>query len=282
MNLTDLGTIKTLCAKYGFSFSKGLGQNFLIDAFVPQEIAEMSSASGIGVIEIGAGMGTLTVELANIAKKVVTIEIDKSLIPVLNETLSEYDNIKVVNADVLQTDLHKLIEEEFSGMEVVVCANLPYYITSPIVMYLLEQKLPIKSITVMVQKEVAKRLCGTPTSGDYGAISLSVAYYAKGSILFDVAPSSFYPAPKVVSSVIQLDILEKPPVNVDEDFFFKFIKTAFLQRRKTLANAISNGFAGSISKTSVYDALLKIGKPQDARGETLTLKDFEQLISYLK
>ncbi|MEG0771058.1 MAG: 16S rRNA (adenine(1518)-N(6)/adenine(1519)-N(6))-dimethyltransferase RsmA, partial [Clostridia bacterium] len=277
MNLTDLGTIKTLCAKYGFSFSKGLGQNFLIDAFVPQEIAEMSSASGIGVIEIGAGMGTLTVELANIAKKVVTIEIDKSLIPVLNETLSEYDNIKVVNADVLQTDLHKLIEEEFSGMEVVVCANLPYYITSPIVMYLLEQKLPIKSITVMVQKEVAKRLCGTPTSGDYGAISLSVAYYAKGSILFDVAPSSFYPAPKVVSSVIQLDILEKPPVNVDEDFFFKFIKTAFLQRRKTLANAISNGFAGSISKTSVCDALLKIGKPQDARGETLTLKDFEQL-----
>ena len=220
--LSDIGTIKDILSRHGFTFSKSLGQNFLINPSVCPRMAEFSGADkGVGVIEIGPGIGVLTNELCKLADKVVAIELDKRLLPVLEETLGVYDNLKVVNADVLETDLHKLIEEEFSGMEVVVCANLPYYITSPVIMKLLEDKLPISAITVMVQKEAAQRICAEVGSRQSGAVTVSVNYYAKPEMLFSVSAGSFMPAPKVDSAVIRLNVLDEPPVKVnDEKKFF--------------------------------------------------------------
>ena len=279
--LSDIGTIKDILSRHGFTFSKSLGQNFLINPSVCPRMAELSGADkGVGVIEIGPGIGVLTNELCKLADKVVAIELDKRLLPVLEETLGEYDNLKVVNADVLETDLHKLIEEEFSGMEVVVCANLPYYITSPVIMKLLEDKLPISAITVMVQKEAAQRICAEVGSRQSGAVTVSVNYYAKPEMLFSVSAGSFMPAPKVDSAVIRLNVLDEPPVKVkDEKKFFSVIKASFSQRRKVISNSLSSGL--SLDKSKTAELLEKSGVPLNARAEKLSLQNFADIANNL-
>ena len=243
-------------------------------------MAELSGAkSGVGVVEIGPGIGVLTNELCKLADKVVAVELDKRLLPVLDETLAEYDNIKVINADVMELDLNALIAEEFEGMDVVVCANLPYYITSPIIMKLLEDKLPIKAITVMVQKEAAQRICAEVGSRMSGAVTVSVNYYAKPSMLFSVSAGSFMPAPKVDSAAIRLDILSKPPVQTNEKKFFAVIKAAFSQRRKVISNSLSSGL--SLSKEKTLDILKSANVPSNARAEKLSLDDFANIANNL-
>lgn len=274
--LSDIGTIKEILGRHGFTFSKALGQNFLINPSVCPRMAELSGAAqGVGVIEIGPGIGVLTNELCALADKVVAVELDKRLLPVLEETLAEYDNIKVINADVLELDLQKLIEEEFAGMEVVVCANLPYYITSPVIMKLLEDKLPISAVTVMVQKEAARRICAPVGSRESGAVTVSVNYYAKPELLFDVSAGSFMPAPKVDSAVMRLDILDEPPVKTDEKKFFAVVKAAFSQRRKVISNSLSSGLG--IGKAEVLTILEAAGVPANARAETLSLQAFADI-----
>ena len=276
-NLSNISVIRDVLSRHGFSFSKGLGQNFLINPTVCPRMAEMGNAKpGWGIIEIGAGVGVLTAELARRADKVVCIEIDSRLLPVLDETLAEFDNIKIVNEDVLKVDLHKLIEQEFAGMPVAVCANLPYYITSPIIMNLLEAHLPIASLTVMVQKEAAARLCAEPGSREVGAVSIAVRYYSDPKILFQVSRGSFLPAPDVDSTVIRLDVRDRPPVEVgSEEQFFKVVRAAFSQRRKTLPNTLSAGL--SIPKAQAIEMLEKAGIPTNLRAEQLTLDQFALL-----
>lgn len=280
--LSDIGTIKDILSRHGFTFSKSLGQNFLINPSVCPRMAELSGAdSGVGVIEVGPGIGVLTNELCRLADKVVAVELDKRLLPVLEETLGEYDNLRVVNADVLELDLHRLIEEEFEGMEVVVCANLPYYITSPVIMKLLEDKLPVKAITVMVQKEAAQRICAEVGSRQSGAVTVSVNYYAKPEMLFGVSAGSFMPAPKVDSAVIRLDVLSKPPVEVEnEEKFFAVVKAAFSQRRKILANSLSSGL--SLDKSRVFEILQECGIPENIRAEKLSLQNFADIANCLR
>ena len=276
-NLSNISVIRDVLSRHGFSFSKGLGQNFLINPTVCPRMAEMGNAKpGWGIIEIGAGVGVLTAELARRADKVVCIEIDSRLLPVLDETLAEFDNIKIVNEDVLKVDLHKLIEQEFAGMPVAVCANLPYYITSPIIMKLLEAHLPIASLTVMVQKEAAARLCAEPGSREVGAVSIAVRYYSDPKILFQVSRGSFLPAPDVDSTVIRLDVRDRPPVEVgSEEQFFKVVRAAFSQRRKTLPNTLSAGLG--IPKAQAIEMLEKAGIPTNLRAEQLTLDQFALL-----
>lgn len=280
--LSDIGTIKDILSRHGFTFSKSLGQNFLINPSVCPRMAELSGAdSGVGVIEIGPGIGVLTNELCRLADKVVAVELDKRLLPVLEETLGEYDNLRVVNADVLELDLHRLIEEEFEGMDVVVCANLPYYITSPVIMKLLEDKLPIKAVTVMVQKEAAQRICAEVGSRQSGAVTVSVNFYAKPEMLFGVSAGSFMPAPKVDSAVIRLDVLSKPPVEVaSEEKFFAVVKAAFSQRRKILANSLSSGL--SLDKSRVFEILQECGIPENIRAEKLSLQNFADIANCLR
>lgn len=279
--LSDIGTIKDILSRHGFTFSKSLGQNFLINPSVCPRMAELSGADrGVGVIEIGPGIGVLTNELCQLADKVVAVELDKRLLPVLDETLGEYENLKVINADVLELDLHKLIEEEFKNMEVVVCANLPYYITSPVIMKLLEDKLPIKAITVMVQKEAAQRICAEVGSRQSGAVTVSVNFYAKPEMLFSVSAGSFMPAPKVDSAVIRLDVLDSPPVEVNnEEKFFAVVKAAFSQRRKILANSLSSGLA--LDKTKVFEILQECSIPENIRAEKLSLQNFADIANCL-
>lgn len=279
--LSDIGTIKNILSRHGFTFSKSLGQNFLINPSVCPRMAELSGAGKcVGVIEIGPGIGVLTNELCKIADRVVAIELDKRLLPVLKETLAEYDNLKVINADVLEINLHKLIEDEFSGMEVVVCANLPYYITSPVIMKLLEEKLPISAITVMVQKEAAQRICAEVGSRQSGAVTVSINYYAKPEMLFPVSAGSFMPAPKVDSAVIRLNVLSEPPVKVnDEKKFFSVVKASFAQRRKVISNSLSSGL--SLSKEKTSEILEKAGVPLNARAEKLSLQDFADIANNL-
>lgn len=273
-NLSNIGVIKDILHRHGFSFSKGLGQNFLINPSVCPRMAEMGNAQpGWGIIEIGAGFGVLTVELAQRADKVVVIEIDSRLLPILDETLADFNNIKIVNEDVLKVDLAKLIEEEFQGMNVAICANLPYYITSPIIMSILEAKLPIESLTVMVQKEAAQRICAAPGSREVGAVSIAVQYYSEPKILFPVSRGSFMPSPDVDSAVIRLDIRREPPVAVEDDeLFFKVVKGAFSQRRKTLANTLSSAFG--ISKAQVNDWLERADVAANLRAEQLSMEQF--------
>ncbi len=279
-NLSDIGVIKEILGKHGFTFSKSLGQNFLINPSVCPKMAELSGAGkGVGVIEIGPGIGVLTNELCKLSDKVVAIELDKRLLPVLDETLAEYDNIKIINSDVLELDLNKLIEEEFNGMEVVVCANLPYYITSPVIMKLLESKLPIKAITVMVQKEAALRICAEVGSRASGAVTVAVNYYAKPQMLFGVSAGSFMPAPKVDSAVMRLDVLKKPPVETDEQKFFAVVKSAFSQRRKTVANSLSSGLG--IEKAMVISLLESSDIPINARAEKLSMQNFADIANNL-
>ena len=279
--LSDIGTIKDILHRHGFTFSKALGQNFLINPSVCPRMAELSGAGeGVGVIEIGPGIGVLTNELCQLADKVVAVELDKRLIPVLGETLTEYDNVKVINADVLELDLNKLIEEDFSGMEVVICANLPYYITSPVIMKLLEDKLPVTAITVMVQKEAAQRICAPVGSRESGAVTVSVNYYAEPSLQFHVSAGSFMPAPKVDSAVIRLDVRKEPPVITDEEKFFRIVKAAFSQRRKVISNSLSSGL--KMSKDEINEVLAAANVPSNARAEKLSLDDFAAIAGNLR
>lgn len=277
MELTDINVIKRILGRHGFSFSKALGQNFLIDPTVCPRMAELGGADGEScMIEIGPGLGVLTVELAKRAHKVITVELDTRLIPVLAETLNDYRNVEVINADVLKTNLHALIRDNFEGRSVNVCANLPYYITSPILMYLLESKLPVESITVMVQKEAADRLCAKVGSRDSGAITVAVNYYAQTEILFDVGRECFTPSPNVDSCVIRLKVRKEPPVKVqNEEFFFKMVKAAFSQRRKTASNGISSGMG--IAKDKVAEALRLSGLSPTVRAEALTMEELALL-----
>lgn len=277
MNLTNIGTVKDILSRHGFSFSKGLGQNFIINPDICPKIAEMGNAAeGYGVIEIGTGIGVLTAELAKRADKVCAVEIDSRLLPVLAETLEEFDNVKIFNEDVMKCDLSKIIREEFSGLRTAVCANLPYYITSPIIMMLLESRLPIDSITVMVQKEAAQRLCAKVGSRESGAITVGVNYYGTVKTLFQVSRGSFMPSPNVDSAVIRIDLHgEHRLPEEDEKFFFKVVKSGFSQRRKTISNALSSLMG--ISKEDVYTALENVGMPKTARIEQL---DMEQLIKF--
>lgn len=276
-NLSNISTIKAILTKHGFTFSKSLGQNFLVNPSVCPRIAEQGGAKqGVGVIEVGTGIGVLTSELAQRADKVVAVEIDQRLLPVLEETLSDYDNIKIINQDILKVDLHKLIQEEFAGMQVVVCANLPYYITSPVIMYLLESRLPIDAVTVMVQKEAAIRICAQPGTRDVGAVSLAVRYFSEPHILFQVSRGSFMPAPNVDSCVIRLDIKKETPQNVlDEKLFFCLVKAAFSQRRKTLVNPVSGSLG--VGKPQLKQLMEESGIKLTARAEELTMEQFIQL-----
>ena len=281
MQLSHIGTVREILTKYAFSFSKSLGQNFLINPSVCPKMAEMSIQDNtVSVIEIGPGIGVLTCELAKRAKKVVAIELDKRLLPVLDETLAEFDNVKVINQDVLKTDLHQLIKEEFQGEDVVVCANLPYYITSPVIMKLLEDNLPIRSITVMVQKETAQRLCAEVGSRLSGAVTVAVNYYARPEWLFGVSAGSFMPAPKVDSAVIRLNVREKPAVTVkNEKLFFLTVKSAFAQRRKTLPNTLSSGL--SLPKSQILQILNELSIPENYRAEQLSLEQFAEISNSL-
>lgn len=276
-NLTNILTIKDLLSRHGFSFSKALGQNFLINPSVCPRMAEFCGAqSGVGVIEIGPGFGVLTHELCKRADKVVSIELDKRLMPVLDETMAEHDNFKVINEDVLKVDLHKLIKDEFEGMKVVVCANLPYYITSPVIMKLLEDKLPVDSITVMVQKEAAQRLCAQVGTRESSAITVAVNYYCEPKLLFHVSRGSFMPAPNVDSAVIRLDISEQSRVkSKSEKMFFKVVKAAFAQRRKTVVNSVSATMG--IDKSTVVEILKENDISETVRAEKLMLSDFAKI-----
>lgn len=277
MNLTNIGNVKDILGRHGFSFSKGLGQNFIINPDICPRIAENGNAcEGFGVLEIGTGIGVLTAELAKRADKVAAVEIDTRLLPILEETLAEFNNVKIFNEDVMKCDLHKIIREEFSGLKTAVCANLPYYITSPVIMLLLESRLPIESITVMVQKEAAQRLCAKVGSRESGAITVGVNYYGTVKTLFNVSRGSFMPAPNVDSAVIRIDVNKDYRLSEDEEkFFFSVVKCGFSQRRKTVANALSSQMG--IGKQVVYDSLTEAGLPETARIEQL---DMEQLIAF--
>lgn len=282
MEHCDFAAIEALLRRHGFHFSKSMGQNFLIDASIPAAIAEASEAGeGNGVLEIGPGIGVLTKELARRAAKVVSIEVDERLPPLLAETMAGVENFKLVLQDVLKADLRALIEEEFPGMPVAVCANLPYYITSPIVMKLLGDRLPIRNLTVMVQKEAADRLAAAPGTRASSAISCAVSYYATSKLMFTAAPGSFYPAPKVTSAVVRMDVRTTPAVQVeDEDGYFALIRAAFGQRRKTAANAIASGLG--LPKDKVIAAIEAAGFDARIRPEALTLEDFAAVQRELK
>ena len=279
-NLSHIGTIKSLLQKYGFSFSKRLGQNFLINPSVCPRMAEASGANeSTGILEIGAGIGVLTNELCKRAAKVVCVEIDERLFPLLSETLGEHRNLSLVQGDILQVDLPALLQEHFSGLSVAVCANLPYYITSPVLMRLLESGLPFTSITVMVQKEAAARICAKEGSREIGAISLAIRYYSEPRILFPVSRGSFLPAPDVDSCVIQLIRHAQPPVEVcSKKALFQVIHAAFSQRRKTLKNTLQ---ILSIEKNVTEDVLTSLSLPSTTRPEELSLQQFADLTNAL-
>lgn len=269
--------------RYDFSFQKKFGQNFLIDPHVLDKIIKAAKISEKDmVLEIGPGIGTMTQYLAEAAGKVVAVEIDRNLIPILTDTLGEYDNVKIINEDILRIDINRLVTEENGGKPVKVVANLPYYITTPIIMGLFESHVPVESITVMIQKEVADRMQTGPGNKDYGALSLAVQYYASPYIVANVPPNCFMPRPKVGSAVIRLDCHKKPPVEVkDEQLLFEIIRASFSQRRKTLVNGLYNSDRLSFSKEEIVRAVDKLGRGASVRGESLTLEEFAELSDYL-
>lgn len=271
-------TIEVL-QKYDFTFQKKFGQNFLIDTHVLDKIISAAHITKEDmVLEIGPGIGTMTQYLAEAAGKVIAVEIDKNLIPILSDTLSEYQNVRIINEDVLKLDLRKLADEENGGKAIKVVANLPYYITTPIIMGLFENHVPVESITVMVQKEVADRMQTGPGSKDYGALSLAVQYYAEPYIVANVPPNCFMPRPKVGSAVIRLTRHKEPPVEVkDEKLMFDIIRASFNQRRKTLANGLNNSDKITCSKEIITEAIEKLGKGPSVRGEALSLQEFAGL-----
>ncbi|NLK97931.1 MAG: 16S rRNA (adenine(1518)-N(6)/adenine(1519)-N(6))-dimethyltransferase RsmA [Epulopiscium sp.] len=274
---------KEILNKYPFVFRKKYGQNFLIDSHVLNKIIKGAQITEEDcVLEIGPGIGSLTQVLSQHAKKVIAVEIDDQLIPILKDTLGEYSNIKLIHGDILKIDLKKLIEEENDNKPIKVVANLPYYITTPIIMELLENKLPVSSITIMVQKEVAQRLAASPGSKDYGTISVAVQYYSKPCLIANVPHNCFIPRPNVDSAVIHLEVLNEPTVSVkDEELFFKIIKAAFSQRRKTLINCLFNQNTVSISKEEMAVLLKEIGLEENIRGEMLSIYDFAKLTDAL-
>ena len=283
MKLTNPSELKKVIESHGFSFTKSLGQNFLIDENVLNKIVQ---GSGIdkswGVLEIGPGAGTLTRALAEAAGKVVAVEIDKRLIPLLSYTLGEFDNVEVINEDIMKVDLAALLKEKFDGMPVAVVANLPYYITTPIIMNILESDTPVRSLTVMIQKEVADRMAAQPGGKDYGALTAAVQFYTDPKIICRAEPHCFMPQPKVASVVIKLEVLEKPRVEVvNRDHMFAVIKSAFGQRRKTLTNALSKSPYINIGKNSVLSALSQMGLNENIRGEALSLEQFAELSNIL-
>ncbi|KAB3531826.1 16S rRNA (adenine(1518)-N(6)/adenine(1519)-N(6))-dimethyltransferase RsmA [Alkaliphilus serpentinus] len=273
---------KELISKYNFYFSKGLGQNFIIDQNILNKITSaVKITKDTEVLEVGPGIGSLTQSLAEAARRVVAVEIDQKLIPILKESLADYENVEVINKDILKVDLHKLLEEKFEGKEIVVVGNLPYYITTPIIMKFLEEKVPITAIVIMIQKEVADRMKAKAGTKDYGALSIAVQYYCDIENVMIVPPSVFIPQPKVDSSVIRLQLLEEPRVKVKrEDLFFKVVKDAFGKRRKTLLNALSSGELG-LSKELVRRILESCGINEMRRGETLSIEEFANLSNLL-
>jgi len=275
-------TIEVL-QKYNFNFQKKFGQNFLIDTHVLEKIIDASEITKDDcVLEIGPGIGTMTQYLAESAREVIAVEIDKALIPILGDTLKEYDNVTIINDDILKVDINRIVEEKNNGQPIKVVANLPYYITTPIIMGLFESHVPLKSITIMVQKEVADRMQVGPGTKDYGALSLAVQYYAKPEIVANVPPNCFIPRPNVGSAVIRLTRYEEPPVTVeDERFMFNLIRASFNQRRKTLVNGLQNGGLG-LAKETILSALEEMNLPATIRGEALTLEQFALLSNILK
>lgn len=277
MQLTDISTIKNLFAKHGFSFTKSLGQNFLINPSVCPKIAELGGCGkNICALEIGTGIGVLTKELALRSKKTVAVEIDRGLEPILAETLSELNNVHVVFGDVMELDLKSFFEENFAGEEVVVCANLPYYVTSPVIMRLLEERLPISAVTVMVQKEAADRICAKVGSREGGALTVAVNYYSTPKKLFNVSRGSFMPSPNVDSAVIKLDIAKEKKYEVeDEKLFFRIVRAAFSQRRKQMVNPLAGEL--KISKEKVAEILESAGVKATARAEELSMEEFVEV-----
>lgn len=280
MELYDINQIEALLKRHGFHFSKALGQNFLTDPEVCPAMAEAAIPDdSYGVLEIGPGIGVLTVELAKRAAKVVSVELDERLLPILEETLAPFANVKVVPGDILKLDLHQLLAEEFGNRPVVVCANLPYYITSPIITHLLQEQLPIRSLTVMVQAEAAERLCAEMGTREAGAITAAIRYYAQPERLFTVPKESFVPSPKVTSEVIRLTLLPEPPAQLDnEPAFFRMVKAGFTQRRKTILNSFSSCL--HLSKEELRSVLAELNIPETARIEQLTLDDLIRIYQH--
>ena len=276
MNLTNISTVKDLLNRHGFSFSKGLGQNFLINTGVLEDIIDAAEVTDEDmVLEIGPGIGTMTQYLCENAGQVIAVEIDTNLIPILKDTLSAYDNVRIINDDILKVDINELAREYNNGRPIKVVANLPYYITTPIIMGLFESHVPIESITVMVQKEVADRMQAGPGTKDYGALSLAVQYYSKPQIVVNVPPSCFMPQPKVGSTVISLRRHQQPVVQVeDEKLMFKVIRASFNQRRKTLANGLNNYGGINLTKEQIQQSIEELGVPVNIRGEALSLEQF--------
>lgn len=282
MNLCDSATIKALLARHGFHFSKSMGQNFLIQPWVPQDIAASSGAGeDTAVLEIGPGIGPLTAELCKRAARVVAVELDKSLLPVLAETMAPYDNFTLVPGDILQLNIPELVAEHMEGYRPIVCANLPYNITTPILTALVEAKC-FDTITVMIQKEVALRLAGGP-GGDYGAFSVYLQYHTEPEVLFDVPPDCFLPAPKVTSAVLRCRIRKEPPVSLTcpESFFFQVVRASFALRRKTLVNSLASVYGSRLSKEQLAEVLDACGLGPTVRGERLTLQQFAALANEL-
>lgn len=275
MDLTSPRVIKEIQERFGFAFSKGLGQNFLLDDSVLDKIVDAADID-TGVLEVGPGFGVLTKQLAMTGKKVVSVEVDRRLLPILDYTLEGFDNVTVVEKDILKTDVKELIRSEFSGEKISVAANLPYYITTPIITRLIEGKLPLKNIVVMVQKEVAERICAKPGKKDYGAITVLCQYHTQPRIVCVVPAGSFYPPPKVDSAVLCMEVLDKPAVSVkDEKMFFRIVKAAFAQRRKTLLNCLQSAF--SVDKQKISEVLESVDISPSIRGEKLGLSEFAKI-----
>ncbi len=274
MDLCDIGQIKSLLSRQGFRFSKSMGQNFLTAAWVPEQIAEEAGLDKqTGVFEVGPGIGCLTVQLSKLAGKVVSVELDNALKPVLNETLKDCDNTKVIFGDVLKLKISEIVSENFAGMKPVVCANLPYNITSPLISAFIDAGC-FESMTLMVQREVGHRICAKAGTSEYGAFTVYTNWHTEPEILFDVSPDCFMPAPKVWSSVIKLTARREPPAQVtDEKLFFAVVRASFNQRRKTLLNALTSGLSG-YSKEELHDVIVSCGFDEKIRGETLDIKGF--------
>ena len=282
MDLCDIREIKSLLARHGFHFSKSMGQNFLIQSWVPRDIAAASGAGpGVGVLEIGPGIGPLTDRLAGLADRVAAVELDRSLLPVLAETMAGHDNVEIIPGDILKLDVPALVGEKLAGLTPIVCANLPYNITTPVLTALLEARC-FASITVMIQREVARRICAAPGTPDYGAFSVYCQVHAGTELLFDVPPDCFLPAPKVTSSVLRLTPRPLPAELEDEAFFFRVVRAAFAQRRKTLLNALGAAFGGQVSKEELAGLLAGCGLPPDVRGERLGIPEFAALARALR
>lgn len=281
MELCDFSEVQALLKRHGFHFSKSMGQNFLIRSQVPVDIATASGADETNaVLEIGPGIGPLTVQLAQRAGKVVAVELDKALLPVLAETLSDFANTEIVSGDIMKLDLDGLISDKFQGFTPIVCANLPYNITSPVLTKILESG-HFAAITVMIQREVAKRICAAPGTADYGAFSVFCQYYACCEYCFEVPPDCFYPAPKVTSAVVKLTPQPKPDCVDDSKAFFAVVKAAFAQRRKTLLNSLGNAYGDRFSKDELRQIITTCGLPEDVRGERLGILEFALLVKRL-